>query len=256
MSAEIKSIKCFDQIVTKSRFGKKVLSETIAVALRLSSHVITTTLTYLHLMQIKNDISSTAIFYLAILSSMLLFLSIWFAQKMVSEIWILYIFIFLPVILFFAVTSVAALIFWLRNRSKFDMPYLPLAINSLFLGLIIILPLNKIRNRIKFETHQSQYEKAVDFVLSKQTEQTTYPEIVKLPENYQYLSVGGGEVLVINKDNKKGVFFYSFRGTPEGQIGFLRIKGNDNINDFNKELFNEVDEVKKIDDNWYYISAE
>lgn len=208
------------------------------------------------MMQFKNDITTTTIFYLALISSILLFLSIMFAQKLTSEIWILYLFILLPVILFFAVTSIIALIFWIRYTSKFDMPYLPLAINIIFLALILILPLNKIRNRIKFETHKSQYEKAVNYALSQQSEQTTYPVILKLPKNYKYLSVGGGEVMVINKDNKKGVFFYNFRGTPDGQIGFLRIKGNENINDFKKELFNEIVEIKKIDDNWYYISAE
>lgn len=207
-------------------------------------------------MQIKGDITATAIFYGALLSSILLLLSIMFAQKLVSEIWILYFFIILPLILFFTVTSIVALIFLLRYRSKFDMPYLPLAINSIFLGLIIILPLNQIRNRIKFETYKSHYEKAVNFALSQQNEQTSYPVIVKLPKNYTYLSVGGGEVMVINKDNKKGVFFYTFRGVPDGQIGFLRIKGKVNLNDFKKELFNDVDEIKKIDDNWYYISAE
>lgn len=207
-------------------------------------------------MQIKNDITATGIFYLALLSSILLFISIMFAHKLTSEIWILSLFILLPIILFFTVISIIALIFWLRNNSKFDMPYLPLAINIIFLGLIIILPLNKIRNRIKFEAHKSQYEMAVNFALSQQNEQTTYPEIVKLPKNFKYLSVGGGEVIVINKDTKKGVFFYTFRGVPDGQIGFLRIKGNDNINDFKNELFNEIAEIKKIDDNWYYISAE
>jgi hypothetical protein len=74
-------------------------------------------------------------------------------------------------------------------------------------------------------------------VLSKQIEKTINPEIFKLPESYKNLSVGGGEVIVINKSSQKGVFFFTFRGVPDGKIGFLKIIGNDNVNDFTKRLF-------------------
>ncbi len=109
---------------------------------------------------------------------------------------------------------------------------------------------------MEFATKKTQFEDAVDFVLSKQIEKTTYPEIYKLPKSYKHLSAGGGEVIVINNNAKKGVFFYTFRGTPDGRIGFLKIKEDNNINDYTKELFNEINEINKIGDNWYFISGE
>jgi len=207
-------------------------------------------------MQNKKDITNTTILYLSILSSILLFLTIMYGQKLASELWVMTFIIDLPIILFFSVSIIVSLIFWIRNNSKYDFPFLPLTINILFLGLIIILPLNKIRNRIEFATQKKQFEKAVDFVLSKQIEQTVYPETFKLPKNYKKLSVGGGEVIVIKKNTQKGVFFYTFRGVPDGRIGFLKIIGNDNVNDFTKELFNEVDEINAIGNNWYFVSGE
>ena len=207
-------------------------------------------------MQKKKDITNTTILYLSILSSMLLFLSIAYGQKLASELWVMTLIIHLPIILFFTVTMIVSLIFWIRNNSKYDFPFLPLTINILFFGLIIILPLNKIRNRIEFATQKKQFEKTVSFVLSKQTEQTIYPETFKLPENYKNLSVGGGEVIVINKSTQKGVFFYTFRGVPDGRIGFLKIIGNDNVTDFAKQLFNEVNEINEIGNNWYFIAGE
>jgi len=206
-------------------------------------------------MQNKRDITNTTILYLSILSSILLFLTIMYGQKLASELWVMTLIIDLPIILFFSVSIIVSLIFWIRNNSKYDFPFLPLTINILFLGLII-LPLNKIRNRIEFATQKKQFEKAVDFVLSKQIEQTVYPETFKLPKNYKKLSVGGGEVIVIKKNTQKGVFFYTFRGVPDGRIGFLKIIGNDNVNDFTKELFNEVDEINAIGNNWYFVSGE
>jgi hypothetical protein len=207
-------------------------------------------------MQKKKDITDTTILYLSILSSMLLFLSIMYGQKLASELWVMTLIIHLPIILFFTVIIIVSLIFWIRNYSKYDFPFLPLTVNILFIGLILILPLNKIRNRIEFATQKKQFEKAVSYVLSKQTEQTIYPETFRLPENYKNLSVGGGEAIVINKNTQKGVFFYTFRGVPDGRIGFLKIIGNDNVNDFTKELFNEVNEINEIGNNWYFISGE
>ncbi len=179
-----------------------------------------------------------------------------YSQKLASELWILFLIILIPIILFFIVTTITSLIFWTENNSIYDIPFLPFIINILLLALIIILPLNKIRNRIEFAMYKRQFEKAVDFVLSKETEQTIYPKIFKLPENYENLSVGGGEVIVINKGDKKGVFFYKFRGVPDGQIGFLKIIGNDCINNLTKELFLEVNEINDIGNNWYFISGE
>ena len=207
-------------------------------------------------MQNKKDITNTTILYLSILSSILLFLSIMYGQKLASELWVLTLIIHLPIILFFSVTTIVSLIFWIRNNSKYDLSFLPLTINILFVGLIIILPLNKIRNRIEFVTQKKQFEKAVNFVLSKQAEQTIYPETFELPKNYKNLSVGGGEVIVINKKTQKGVFFYTFRGVPDGRIGFLKIIGNDNVTDFAKQLFNEVNEINEIGNNWYFIAGE
>ena len=92
-------------------------------------------------------------------------------------------------------------------------------------------------------------------MFSKQIEQTTYPEIFKFSKNYKHLSVGGVEVIVIN-NTQQGVFFYIFRGTPDGRIGFLKIKENYSIDNYTKKLFNEINEINKAGDSWCYILGE
>jgi hypothetical protein len=75
-----------------------------------------------------------------------------------------------------------------------------------------------------------------------------------LPEKFQFLSVGGGEVIMINNSISKGVFFYTFRGTPDGMSGFLNIKGDGKIDQFKSDL--NIITIKDLGDNWYLITGE
>jgi hypothetical protein len=206
-------------------------------------------------MEKKKKITRARIFKLSIISSILLFLSLFYGQILWSELWLIYGFIQVGIIALFFLTVVWGLIFWMRNNEEYQAGFVPLLITLTFLCLVIFLPLNKIRNRLEFTTNKRQFEKAVNLVLAT-NKKTEYPTLYKLPKNYQFLSAGGGEVIIINKVTSKGVLFYTFRGTPDGISGFFKIKGDGRIDDFKNDLSGDITELRDLGDNWYFISGE
>jgi len=199
-------------------------------------------------------IASSTIFKLAITSSLILFLSSLYADKLWSSLWLIYGFIQIGLIILFAVVLVFALGFGMTKRKEYENAFVPLIIMVVFLGVILILPLNRIRNGIEFSANKELLEKAVAIVLSKYSKQTEYPTFAKLPSAFQSLSAGGGEVMVVNKLTSKGVLFFTFRGVPDGMRGFLKIKGDAAIDDLKEDL--NITEAKDLGENWYYVSGD
>jgi hypothetical protein len=205
-------------------------------------------------MDTKEKITGTRIFKLALISSILLFISLFYFQKLWSELWLIYGFIQIGIIIFFIVTVVWGLIFWIRKNGEYKAAFVPLVIMITFLGLIIFLPLNKIRNALEFSANKKRLEKAVDLVLANNVKRTKYPTLYKLPRKYESLSAGDGEVLIVNKLTSRGVLFYTFRGVPDGKSGFFKLKGDGKMEDFKADL--NVIELKDLGDNWYFITSE
>lgn len=201
----------------------------------------------------RQKITGTRIFKFALISSILLFLSIWFGQSLWSELWIIYGIIWIGIVFFFIVTVFWGLIFWIRKKREYKFAFLPLLITITFLGLIIILPIKRIKNRLDFVTNKKQYEVASNLVLETNNKQSKYPTLYMLPDKFKFLSVGGGEVMVINNSISKGVLFYTFRGTPDGMSGFLNIKGDGKIDHFKSDL--NIITTKDLGDNWYFITG-
>ncbi len=202
----------------------------------------------------KRRITSTIIFKLALACSALLFLSSFYADKLWSELWLVYGFIQIGLIVLFTVVVVFAIGFWITKRKEYENAFVPPTILVVIFGLILILPLNSIRNRLEFSADKELLEKAVELVLSKSANNTEYPTVEKLPARFQSLSVGGGEVVVVNRLTSRGVLFFTFRGAPNGMRGFLKIKGNGSINDFKSDL--NITEQKDLGENWYYVSGD
>ena len=130
---------------------------------------------------------------------------------------------------------------------------MPFCLQIVFLCSIIVLPLNRIRNRIEFRLFKSQYEEA--YKLARKDTRKSSQYSYHLPNKYQSLSVGGGDVYIVKKNTGTAVLFYTFRGMPDGASGFVRIDSG-KIQDFLADMFSEVYDKKDIGNNWYYISGE
>jgi hypothetical protein len=199
------------------------------------------------------SIAKSTTFILSVVSSLLLLLSVAYGQRLWSDLWVIYGFIQLGLICFFAVSLIISIVFWINKRRNFKLRYLPFCINVLFGSLTIILPLNWIRNRIEFTLYSDSFEAAYS-ITSKAN--ITSGSIYKLPPKYQSLSVGGGEVYFTKKDSITAVLFYTFRGTPDGQNGFVKVS-NGKINDIvDNILGGEVYDIKPLGNKWYYVSGE
>jgi hypothetical protein len=207
-------------------------------------------------METKGKIIATRIFKLALISSVLLFFSVFYWQKLWSELWLIYGFIQIGIIIFFLLTTIRGLIFWIKKDREYRAAFVPFVITATFFCLIIVFPLNKIRNRLEFATNKTRFETAADVVLSSNVKKMRYPTLYKLPKNYQDLSAGGGEVLLFNNLNSRGVLFYTFRGVPGGMSGFFKIEGGGRIEDFKSDLAYGSDGLRNLGDNWYFISGE
>ncbi len=125
----------------------------------------------------------------------------------------------------------------------------------MMVALIIILPLNWIRNKIEFASNKEQFELAVDIIAHENQEINDQPQIHKLAPELEHLSLDG-VVLTMHRPTSKGFFFFTFRGAPEGVAGFLKITGNGKLDNYISDITPDSVVVKTLKDNWYYISTE
>jgi len=200
------------------------------------------------------NISKAPIFKLSIASSVLLFFSKMYGQKFWTELWMIYGFIELMIVVFFLIVFVASIVFWIKNKKKFANPFIPFAFNLIVGALVVILPLNLIRNEMGFTLFYNNYEAASNLAIASKHDSTIYFYV--LPDKFKSLSLNDGEVSVINKPSAKAVFFFTFIGVPTGKQGFLKIIAGGKPNNFVDDLFSKVYEVKALKNNWYYVAGD
>jgi hypothetical protein len=203
----------------------------------------------------RSKITRQKVFWFSILSSVLLFISISAGQKIFAELWLIHEMIQLLVLLFFGVTISWSIVFWLKHGAYVRTPWLPLLVHIIMVAIIVILPLNWLRNEIEFNNNRDQFDEAAALVMKEETEETGRPEIFELPAQYKYLSLDG-VVFVIHKDKKKGVFFFTYRGAPDGVSGFLKLEYGADLKTFGRAITAEHLVSKDLANNWYYLSAE
>lgn len=172
-----------------------------------------------------------------------------FSQALVNIFSLLAILIDIPVILFFAIVLILSLIFWIKKSKDYSAPFSPFLINLLFLIAIIILPLNYIRNRIDFFINETDYNRAYDLAIKAHPDSTYYS--LMLPKKFKSLS-DGGQVEGFNSETARAVLFYTFRGIPDGQCGFVKVSSHEKAYKLIDEVFGVVTETREIGNNWYY----
>jgi hypothetical protein len=199
------------------------------------------------------SIKTASIFKLSLISSLLLFFDIMFSQALANIFSLFAILIDIPVILFFAIVSILSLVFWIKRSKDYAAPFSPLIINLLFLIAIIILPLNYIRNRIDFFINETDYNRAYELAINAHPDSTYYNFV--LPGKFKSLSTDDGQVDGVNKEKAHAVLFYTFRGVPDGQIGFVKVSNDKNADTLINQLFGKVNEKKDLGNSWYYVNG-
>lgn len=197
------------------------------------------------------SVFNTLVFKLSVISSLLLFFSIMFGDYLWTQLWILFGLIEFALILLFAYVLIWSIIYWATHHKADRLTYAPFLINVIFLIMVIALPLNFIRNQVKFSLHRSDFEAASQMAFKAQAD--TFQR-VKLPANYQYLSINDGVVRVAHNKTASAVIFYTFLGVPDGQGGFVKVSGG-KFDTAENGIFDKVYEVRSLGDNWYYVKG-
>jgi hypothetical protein len=204
----------------------------------------------------QQKIIKQKVFWFSLLSSCLLFLSIAEGQKIFAELWLIHELIQLLVFLFFIGTIIWSIVFLWKQRSTVKLAYLPLLIQFIMVAVIVILPINWLRNKMEFDAYRDEFDKAAQIIMDEKLEELGHPQIVELPAEYKHLSLDG-VVFVIHKQNTKGIFFFTFRGAPEGMSGYLKVQEHANLQEYINAISTEEHLIAKdLENNWYYITVE
>ncbi|TLX48064.1 hypothetical protein C1E24_04480 [Pseudoalteromonas phenolica] len=132
----------------------------------------------------------------------------------------------------------------------------PLATQLLAFVIIEFVPFTKLWVNVDFHLYKSQRQEVVERVYSGElVPNVEYnSSMIALGSEYSKVSMGGNEIQIQDINGLKYVFFFTFRGILDNYSGFLYVPdGGDPINfaDLNEE---DVTQIIKYADNWYYTS--
>ncbi|MNW39364.1 hypothetical protein D3C74_164530 [compost metagenome] len=150
--------------------------------------------------------------------------------------------------LYFVMLVVTFVVFLrLRNRKNLML----FLLHIIVLLMLMFIPFAKISTLIEFKLYHTEMENVIDMVqLGKIELKLSENGLLKLPEEYQYLSNGGGEIIV-NKSATK-FFFYSYRGLLDNFQGFYYSVDNYSGPD---SLVDSYRSIENIDEHWFFITS-
>lgn len=189
--------------------------------------------------------------WLSILSGLLIILLQFFQWNLIE--------IFTPLLMpfvwfliygLFLVVFIVSII-WLFKKKDWK-PFVVLIITIL---LLFLIPFNQIIIDKDFKENKSDRNE----VIYKIKDGTFKPNVsynsslIHLPDEYQHLSKGGGDIVIEKQSESYSVLFFTFRGVLDGFSGFVY-----SPNDKKPQLDSfggDFKEIVKIDEYWYFVSS-
>lgn len=142
-------------------------------------------------------------------------------------------------------------IIWLFKKKDWK----PFGVQTFTILLLFLIPFNQIIIDIDFKANKSERNE----VISKIKDGTFKPNVsynsslIHLPDEYEHLSKGGGDIVIEKQSESYSVLFFTFRGVLDGFSGFV-YSPNDKKPQLG--LFDgDFKEIVKIDENWYFVSS-
>lgn len=198
------------------------------------------------------SVTKRPIFKTAILSSVVLLGTLFVFERLWSEARAGCALLIAVAGLFYIVTLLWTVVFWIEKR-HYRIPYVPFCI-SLLAGLMAYgLPLSRICDDAEFAVLHNKYDKVANLALQSRGDTNVYN--YRLPHKYRRLSVGGGDAVVVQNKDARAVMFYTFRDAERSK-GFIKLAKGQNIGECARSLYNEVDSIKPMGHNWYYVAGE
>ncbi len=188
--------------------------------------------------------------------SLLGILTIAYSDLLWSELWLGVLFFEAPLFLGFLTIFISSIVLLIKHKRIKNL--LPLFINVSTILIIVFCPLGDWKNSFTFQWHFDEMNKIVQMVNSGELSPNVKhnQRLIRLPSQYENLSVGGGEIIVDKINDLNVVFFYTFRGTPDGRAGFIHLPKKTSLADLKRKIYYELYFQKKLTDNWFYISAD
>ncbi len=187
--------------------------------------------------------------YLASASSILLILIAFFQWYLID---IITVFLMMPIWLvifgFFIFITVKTIINLFKNKD-----WKPFTIQLLTILLWLFFPFTQVMLDLDFKLNKSEREEVVEMVKNGtlQPNVSYNSSLIQLPEKYDQLSKGGGEIVI--EKNGDMVLFFTYRGILDNFSGVVyspndrKPKQSDFDGDFKQ--------IEKLDGDWYFVGS-
>ncbi|BCB02473.1 hypothetical protein [Bacillus sp. KH172YL63] len=151
---------------------------------------------------------------------------------------------------YFLTVAVFSLILLFKERNV-----KPALIQTITVLLLVFFPFTKVVLDMDFKLNKGDRETVVKKVESGDLVPNVAHNdtLIHLPEEYDGLSKGGGEIVVEEKNGETMILFFTFRGILEGFTGFVYSSSDEKprTGDFGGDFI----EIEKLEDHWYVVSS-
>lgn len=133
---------------------------------------------------------------------------------------------------------------------------IPVTIQMAAFLIIYFVPFTNLWIKSDFWIYNKQREEVVNKVNLGELKPNKDPNssIIKLGPEYSNISMGGNEILVEGENNKKYVFFFTFRGILDNYSGFIYVPDGGDPRKFSDLNEKESTKLDHLSGNWYYAS--
>jgi len=202
----------------------------------------------------ETNFSGILIISFSILSSALLLLIRIFKWTLV-DIFSEFLFPFIELggaIIFLIISTLSVIYLGFKAQKLKYKAFIPLTINLVTFIMVFTIPFTSIMLYLDFKFNMDEREEVVEMVKSKELESNDLNDdrIIILPEEYEHLSKGGGEIIIERDRGKLKIFFYTYRGILNNFSGFAYISDDSKLkaSDFNGDF----KEIEKKKEHWYW----
>lgn len=155
----------------------------------------------------------------------------------------------------FVILIFASIIHFIHQLGeKRPLTILPLLINIIFILILRNVPFTEIWLDRQYEQNIEGYKQVVALI---ETGDITIPEdgygLMLLPENYQHLSRGGGEIIIENREGILQVFFFTYRGILDSFSGYTY--RSDDLPPQDGDFGGFWDQIIPQEPHWFFVAS-
>jgi hypothetical protein len=130
--------------------------------------------------------------------------------------------------------------------------FAPLVINVATCAIIWFVPFNNIWLDIVFSANWQGYNEVVQMVERGEIGLVT-GKAVQLPQKYQYLSTGGGDIIIEKQDGVTSILFFTYRGVLDNYSGY--VYRSDNSPPPEDDLLGPWKQVMQKKPHWFFCGS-